>query len=432
MNAGPVRARPSLRRFGPGPRHRRRAPRCLGPLPLATLALLAGAAGATAQTDLQREIRESQRRLEEVRAEREQLQREMEELRSRVHAVSAELRNVERQLRASRNVLRELDFQLEAVSTRVQETSGELVRTRERLLERQAMLARRLRDIYKRGPLHTVRVLLGAESFGDLLNRYKYLRLVANYDRSLIDRIRSLESELVARDAELKANLAELGRLRETKLSELAQLRSVEARHERTLQSYRSRERAAQSRLESLAQNERQLAAFIASLERRRREEERRREVAGAAAEATTLSNRDLGTLDWPVDGEIVYRFGRERRPNGTVLRWNGIGIAADPGSPVRAVQAGSVVLAGPFEGYGPTVILSHGGGYYTLYLYLEEIRVREGQRVAARQVIGTVGGVDSPEGPHIEFQVRAPVAGGSPVALDPLPWLRQRPPASP
>lgn len=404
----------------------------LRPTTLATLALLAAASGAAAQTDLQRQIRESQRRLEEIRAEREQLQREMEELRSRVHAVSAELRNVERQVRASRNVLRELDFQLEATSERVEETSGELVRTRERLLERRAMLARRLRNIYKRGPLHTVRVLVGAESFADLLNRYKYLHLIANYDRSLIEQIEKLESELMAQDRELKGSLAELGRLREMKLSELAELRSIEARHERTLQSYRSRERAAQSRLERLAQDERQLASLMATLERRRREEERRREVAGAGAEAITLSNRDLGTLDWPVDGEILYRFGRERRPNGTVLRWNGIGIAAEPGTPVRAVQAGTVVLAGPFEGYGPTVILSHGGGYYTLYLYLEEIRVREGQRVAARQVIGTVGGVDSPEGPHIEFQVRAPVAGGSPVALDPLQWLKQRPPASP
>lgn len=421
--------------MNPGPADPQRAPRPLGPpalAALAALALLAAASGAAAQTDLQREIRESQRRLEEIRAEREQLQREMEELRSRVHAVSAELRNIERQVRASRNVLRELEFQLEATSGRVEETSGELVRTRERLLERRAMLARRLRHIYKRGPLHTVRVLLGAESFADLLNRYKYLHLIANYDRSLIEQIERLESELMAQDRELKTSLAELGRLREMKLSELAELRSIEARHERALQSYRSRERATQSRLERLAQDERQLASLIATLERRRREEERRREVAGAGAEAATLSNRDLGTLDWPVDGEIVYRFGRERRPNGTVLRWNGIGIAAEPGTPVRAVQAGTVVLAGPFEGYGPTVILSHGGGYYTLYLYLEEIRVREGQRVAPRQVIGTVGGVDTPEGPHIEFQVRAPVAGGSPVALDPLQWLKQRPPTSP
>ncbi len=114
--------------------------------------------------------------------------------------------------------------------------------------------------------------------------------------------------------------------------------------------------------------------------------------------------------------------------PKGLVLRWNGIGIAADPGAPVRAVRPGRVVLAGPFEGYGPTVVLSHGDGFYTLYLYLEDIGVVEGRDVTAGQVVGTVGGQDTPEGPHIEFQIRAPQAGGSPQAQDPLQWLRSRP----
>jgi septal ring factor EnvC (AmiA/AmiB activator) len=94
----------------------------------------------------------------------------------------------------------------------------------------------------------------------------------------------------------------------------------------------------------------------------------------------------------------------------------------------VRAVEAGTVVMAGPFEGYGPTVMLSHGGGYYTLYLYLRDIHVREGQAIANGQVIGTVGGDRTPEGPHIEFQVRAPSrSGGLPEPVDPLVWLRAR-----
>jgi septal ring factor EnvC (AmiA/AmiB activator) len=111
------------------------------------------------------------------------------------------------------------------------------------------------------------------------------------------------------------------------------------------------------------------------------------------------------------------------------VLRWNGVGIGAPTGTPVRAVKAGTVVLAGPFEGYGPTVVLSHGEGFYTLYLYLEDVGVLEGRRVAAGDVLGTVGGADTPEGPHVEFQVRAPQGGGSPQAQDPLAWLIAQPP---
>jgi murein hydrolase activator len=107
------------------------------------------------------------------------------------------------------------------------------------------------------------------------------------------------------------------------------------------------------------------------------------------------------------------------------VLRFNGIGIAAAPGTRVRAIEAGTVVMAGPFEGYGPTVVVSHGGGYYSLYLYLRDISVKEGDEVTRAQLIGGVGGENTPEGPHIEFQIRAP--GGE--AVDPLIWLQRRAP---
>ena len=379
-------------------------------------------------TDLRRELQESQRRLEEVRSERNRLQQEMDALRSRVRNVSDELRNIERQLSTSRSVLEEIQFQIETLTQQAEMNTADLVRTREQLRERNAILNRRLRDIYKRGPLLTVRVLLGADSFTDLLNRYRYLELIASYDQALVENVRDLELELVAQDRELQANLSELDRLRQFQLGEVAELRQVEEEHQRTLDSFRSEERRTMSRLEQLEEDENRLRGLVADLDRRRLEAERRSAMAGESTPpASTLSTADMGFLDWPLDGEVIYRFGRDPRPDGTVLRWNGVGIAAPRGAPVRAVRGGQVVLAGPFEGYGPTVILSHGDGFYTLYLYLEDVGVVEGRTVQNGQVVGTVGGSGTPEGPHIEFQVRAPVSGQSPQAMDPLQWLRPR-----
>ncbi len=375
--------------------------------------------------EVAREIQESERRLERIREERSRLQSEMSDLRDRVRDVSGELRNIERQISASRSVLAEIDFQLDATTERVQENTTDLIRARERLRESRAVLQRRLRDIYKRGPLHSAGVLLRAESFADLLNRYRYLRLIASYDRSLVENVQALEEQLLERSRELDGNLSALGRLRQDKLSEVADLRSVEQRHQAAIRQYRSREEETRDRLRSLEEDERRMASLIGDLEERRREEEARRRTTERRAERATLASGDAGELAWPVDGEILYRFGRDRRPDGTILRWNGVGIGAAAGTPVRAVREGRVVLAGPFEGYGPTVVLSHGDGFYTLYLYLEEIGVVEGRDVAEGQVVGTVGGTDTPEGPHIEFQVRAPEGGGAPEARDPLLWLR-------
>ena len=155
--------------------------------------------------------------------------------------------------------------------------------------------------------------------------------------------------------------------------------------------------------------------------------EDRRRELELPTSSELSMSIGDAGSLEWPLDGDLIYRFGQEQRPNGLVLNWNGVGIAGLPGSPVRAARNGLIVLAGPFEGYGPSVVLSHGDGFYSLYLYLEEIRVAEGRSIDMGHVIGTVGGTDTAQGPHIEFQVRAPIDGGVPEAQDPLEWLKPR-----
>ena len=393
-----------------------------GFIAVSALACMAGALAG--QTDLRREILESQRRLEQIRAEQSRLEGEIGDVRNRVRDASEDLANVERRLSASRSVLAEIQFQSDAVTQSIQETTRELVQAHEKLAENEAVLNRRLRDIYKMGPLHTVGVLLGASSFTDLLNRYRYLQRIASFDRSLVSRVETIEGELVERNDDLRQRMAELGSLRQNRLSEVAQLRSVESERQTALAEFRSRERQTASRLEELDADEGRMTQLIGDLETRRREIEARTATARADA---SLSADDAGSLDWPLDGEVIYRFGRERRPNGTVLRWNGIGISASPGSPVTAVRAGTVVLAGPFEGYGPTVVLSHGDGFYTLYLYLEETGVVEGRTVSIGQVVGTVGGTDTPEGPHIEFQVRAPVNGGSPQAQDPLQWLSAR-----
>jgi len=123
------------------------------------------------------------------------------------------------------------------------------------------------------------------------------------------------------------------------------------------------------------------------------------------------------------VQGEILYRFGPFRLPNNTVVRQNGLGIRVPVGTPVRTVAGGVVRMAEPYGTYGPSVIVDHGGGFYTLYLYLSEVQVVLGQRITSGDVVGLSGGQASEEGPHIEFQVR----GEGSIALDPLNWLKSR-----
>ena len=412
-----VRTDPPRRRSDS--RHRVWPALCLG---LCALLVLTLPARVSAQ-DARRDIRESQMRLDSIRQERARLQKELESIRSRVQDASRDLVNIGRQRAASVSALQELDFQSAVLQTQVEQTQAELEAARGRLDNQTEALRRRLRSIYERGPLHTVRVLLSAESFADLLNRYKYLHLVTLSDRRIIDDVKGLEKELRRKEAELHDGLTQMDHLRSEQSSEVSQLRRLEAQSKRALDNVKRTESATSNRLNKAAEDEKRLSTLIDQLERERLEAERR----GTATAPATITTRDLGSLNWPVEGRVVYRFGPERKPNGITLVNNGIGIGAPAGTSVKAVEGGRVSHAGPFEGYGSMVMVNHGGGYYTLYMYLKSVSVREDQTIRAGDVIGTVGGEQTPEGAHIEFQVRAPIRGGVPEPVDPLDWLKRR-----
>ena len=371
---------------------------------------------------IRNQILDSQQRLQEIRDERDRLRQQLDALTSQVHTVSEEIRNIERQIGTSSSVVAELDLQINALLEQVTLTTRDMLLTRDQLRARQVVLRERLRAIYKRGPLGTVQVLLSANSFSDLLNRYKYLHQIALFDRLLVEDVEQLERQLEAQRERLEDELRMVQDLRAEKTRELEGLEQLERQRQRRLRTVASRQTQARSRLSQLAAEEERLRSLLAELERARRETERRSGVPTVS----TLRTSDLGQLNWPVEGRIVYGFGPERQGNTTILR-EGVGIGAPPGTPVRAVESGTVAYAGPRNLYGQSVILSHGGGYYSVYLYMQSLSVSEGQRVAAGQVIGTVGGAASPVGPHLEFQIHEPSGGGAPRAVDPVRWLRGR-----
>jgi septal ring factor EnvC (AmiA/AmiB activator) len=377
---------------------------------------------ALAQDSLQNQIEESKTRLDQIRAERERLRNEMGQLAGQVHDETEAINNLERQIGTSSSVLAELDLQLSGVLAQVDRSTRDMLQTRDEVVFRKAVLRERLRHIYKRGPLATVQVLLGARSFTDLINRYKYLRLVALQDRLIMGQVEQLETQLSDQRELLATELDGIQRLRHEKVSEVDELEELEGQRQRRLSRIRSRETAAQSRLAQLARDEERLRQLVVDLEAARREAER---LAGAVT-TPTLRTADLGNLAWPVQGNVVYGFGPERRGNTTLAR-DGIGIGAPSGTPVHAVEAGKVAFAGRWGLYGPSIILSHGGGYYSLYLYLQNLSVGEGDDVDSGQILGGVGGGGSPEGPHIEFQILQPGSAGEPRPVDPVRWLRDR-----
>ena len=76
-------------------------------------------------------------------------------------------------------------------------------------------------------------------------------------------------------------------------------------------------------------------------------------------------------------------------------------------GTPVAAMNDGTVLLARPLFYEGNFVVIDHGQGLLTLYLHLSEFKVKEGERLKRGQQIGLSGGTGRATGPHLHVAVR-------------------------
>lgn len=393
------------------------------------LAIAAGAAQPAGAQDVESELEAQRARLERLQQEIRQKREEAARLGRQESSVLQELRRVENEIGLTRELVTTLEDEIEERSRQIESTTEELARAQDELAVKRQILARRLRTIYKLGSYGNFQVLLMADSFAEILGRYKYLRLVAEQDRRLLARIERLENTIRRNRSELEEARSGLAEAREERVEQVQSLSLTERDRERALTQVKSRRSEQLEAAAALEAETQRIQSLLTTLERRRTEREelarREAEEAGRTAPAPAASTLtgDFGALDWPVDGEIVERFGRSRHPvyNTEVVN-NGIDIRAARGTPVRAVEAGEVVYADFNGGYGLMVIVDHDGGDYSLYAHLDRAAVSIGQRVAKGASIGTVGESGSLVGPKLHFEIRQ---GGR--AVDPIGWLRQR-----
>lgn len=109
-----------------------------------------------------------------------------------------------------------------------------------------------------------------------------------------------------------------------------------------------------------------------------------------------------------PVKGVLTSKYGYRRDPiTGKQAAHWAIDIAAAPGQPVRATADGVVVRADRIGGLGNAVYVAHGYGIITRYGHLSEIKVRAGERVSQRDVLGLVGNSGRSTGYHLHYEVQ-------------------------
>jgi LysM repeat protein len=125
-----------------------------------------------------------------------------------------------------------------------------------------------------------------------------------------------------------------------------------------------------------------------------------------------TLSNWELRQASgelfiYPTRGSITSRFGTRRDPfTGVRTFHNGVDLANSIGTPVRASMAGTVTDTGFNSSYGNYIVVSHEGGFQTLYGHLKSFGVKVGQDVGQGQQIALMGNTGYSTGSHLHFSI--------------------------
>ena len=128
------------------------------------------------------------------------------------------------------------------------------------------------------------------------------------------------------------------------------------------------------------------------------------------------------GCFSVPVEGRRSAPFGQRRVRKGKTLSYHlGVDIAVPVGTPVRAVNDGTVMLAGLFPLQGNAVFIDHGQGVFSACFHMSALWVRPGDKVIKGMEIGRSGNTGISTGPHVHWSM---FVHGIPV--NPLEWTKK------
>lgn len=441
--------------------------------------LLVGSQAAWSQQKNRQQLeREKQKNLQEISEINEILEKTTSEKKVSVGQLRAINRRIEiqtKQIDLISEDLSLLDQELQDLNVVTTGLSNDLQRLRK---EYAAMIysAAKMNNTYSQ-----LSFLFSASSFNDLIVRYKYLQQYSEARKAQVRQIEKVRSNLLAQQNAIKSKKQQKQQTLSSQVVESRKLEDLKVKQAETVSQLSQQESKLKSELEEKKRSMRQLDRLITTLiereirESRRREEERlkaerlarakaakekaaketadnkvtaskpspaepkveeKEEVKESTATTSGLAMTEVETslaasfaanrnrLPWPVvKGFISEKFGIHYDPDFPQVKYEnmGVDIQTTAGEAVRSVFDGTVLTVDDHvPGMGNVVVIQHGN-FMTVYAKLSNVNVSAGQKVKARETIGSVA--PGREGPaEINFQVWK-----NTTKLDPEAWLQNR-----
>jgi murein hydrolase activator len=382
---------------------------------LATLAAITLACAVVPAAGQSAKRGDTEAQLAAVRAEIARVRAKVSHDHIETDKLARALRDSELAVAAARDALEQLRHERADRSGRRSELAAQRRERQDRIAREREALAGEMRAAYLIGREEPLKLLLNQQDPALAGRMFVYYSYFGHARADELAHIAADVQSLDQLDAQLASEEQHLGQLEDTQRAEVSRLET--ARGERA-QALTSLQAESHSRERALARLQREQSGLEELLRELRR-----------ALEKFPIDSHDAfaklrGQLAWPVSGKLAASFGQTRAGG---LKWDGMLIDTDRGTPVRAVYHGRVIFADWLPGLGLLTIIDHGDGYLSLYGHNERLYKSVGEPVTAGDPIAAAGDSGGSARPELYFEIRK---AGRPV--DPRPWFKLAAPSAP
>ena len=279
----------------------------------------------------------------------------------------------------------------------------------------------RIVNTYQKGRVSDLEKVLSSTSWRQAVYRTQYLKIISSIEQKMTKDIENILLAINKDKLKLESLLRQSISLKRDKQKQMTSLRKMRIKREKELNRIRQDKSALANYMQEKSAGVKQLESIIKKvLEDKARSEREERIRQQQQALKTKEFNLLKGQLPWPTEGRVISKFGKQWNSRLKTTTDNpGIDIKGQPGSPIRSTMSGVVTTITYIRGYGTTVIIDHGGGFYTVYSHVTNIQTQVDSEVRSGDVIAYMGDSGSVNGSKLHFEV-----WGKGQKLDPEKWL--------
>ena len=378
----------------------------------------------TSQRDYNEELRYQNEAINAMKKEMDDLRTKIRKTNTKEITTAKRITNLDEEIALVSKLIQSLKNEEQKTKNRVQILEKEIKSKEEELELLKLRYEQRVVNTYMRGRLSNLEKVLSSTSWRQAVYRTQYLKVISEIEQEMTKQIESLLIQISKQKLELESVLRNNLALKREKRKQMSSLRKMRIKRKKELTRIRQDKNALANYIQEKSAGIKQLEGIIKKvLEDKARFEREERIRQQQEALQTKSFNTLRGQLPWPASGRVISKFGKQWNAKLKTTTDNpGIDIKGKPGSAIRSVLNGVVTTITYIRGYGTTVIIDHGGGFYTVYSHVTNIQTHVDSEVRSGDVIAYMGDSGSINGSKLHFEI-----WGKGQKLNPEKWLAKQ-----